>query len=336
MINARVETLQAKFRNLLDRRRCLVPADGFYEWRTDPDGEAAAGALHPCGRAACSPSPACGRSGRTRRRGELLRSCTIVTCRPNAIVEPVHDRMPVILPCGRRGAPGSRRRSAVTRPASCSCRSRPSGWRSPRSRRWSAPRQRHRRAVRPELRRRAAARRAAGPDLAISLDDEQAPREPGRGRAQVAQRRRQRVVAALHDHEFRSHAREERVELLRPGMGDLDALYVEAGRAGRVGDALGGRPARPRGLPRRPAARVGAPRSPRPSRPRSASRSSCGGSGSCRPTTSTGSGRLQAAQRGGHPVGVAADEQQQRHVSAQSATSAAARPAGAVSTPIER
>src|SRR4051794_3681247 len=40
MINARAETLRERsaFRSLLERKRCLVPADGFYEWRQDPDG----------------------------------------------------------------------------------------------------------------------------------------------------------------------------------------------------------------------------------------------------------------------------------------------------------
>jgi putative SOS response-associated peptidase YedK len=97
MINARVETLQAKFGNLLERRRCLVPSDGFYEWRTDPDGKRrpvrytlADGSLFAfAGLWAVWKDP---------QTGELLRSCTIVTCPPNDIVEPVHDRMPVILP----------------------------------------------------------------------------------------------------------------------------------------------------------------------------------------------------------------------------------------------
>jgi putative SOS response-associated peptidase YedK len=97
LINARVETLQAKFGTLLERRRCLVPADGFYEWRSDPDGKRrpvryglADGQLYAfAGLWAVWKDP---------RNGELVRSCTIVTCPPNDIVEPVHDRMPVILP----------------------------------------------------------------------------------------------------------------------------------------------------------------------------------------------------------------------------------------------
>jgi putative SOS response-associated peptidase YedK len=103
LINARVETLQAKFGNLLERRRCLVPADGFYEWRSDPDGRRrpvrytlADGRLFAfAGLWAVWKDP---------QTDGFVRSCTIVTCAPNAIVEPVHDRMPVILPPGAEAA----------------------------------------------------------------------------------------------------------------------------------------------------------------------------------------------------------------------------------------
>jgi putative SOS response-associated peptidase YedK len=98
MINVRAETLAEKpsFRSLLEKRRCLVPADGFYEWRTDPDGKrrpvrytVAGGLFAFAGLWAVWRDP---------DSGEWLRSCTILTCPPNELVEPVHDRMPVILP----------------------------------------------------------------------------------------------------------------------------------------------------------------------------------------------------------------------------------------------
>jgi putative SOS response-associated peptidase YedK len=98
LINARAETLAEKpaFRTAFRRRRCLLPADGFYEWRVGP--------------------------GKTKtptyirlKGGELFAfaglwdvwhgpdgsevpSCTLITGEPNELVKPIHDRMPVILP----------------------------------------------------------------------------------------------------------------------------------------------------------------------------------------------------------------------------------------------
>lgn len=99
MINARAETLADRpaYRRAFERFRCLIPADGFYEWQqiagesrkqpfhiTRADGElfAFAGLW----------------SVWHRGEPEELRSCTIITTAANATVAPVHDRMPVILP----------------------------------------------------------------------------------------------------------------------------------------------------------------------------------------------------------------------------------------------
>ncbi len=96
MINARSETAATKpaFRDALAGRRCLVPADGFYEWRRagkarQPyffeinDGELFAFA------------------GLWERwkdpSGQWIKSCSILTTTPNAVTSAVHDRMPVIL-----------------------------------------------------------------------------------------------------------------------------------------------------------------------------------------------------------------------------------------------
>jgi len=100
LINARAEglTSQAAFKEAFRERRCLVPADGFYEWRHDergrqpfwvarPDGELFAFA----GIWAALPARASG------EQGELLHSCAIVTTEPNDLIRPIHDRMPVIL-----------------------------------------------------------------------------------------------------------------------------------------------------------------------------------------------------------------------------------------------
>lgn len=95
-INARVETLDSRpaFRESFRERRCLVPADGFYEWRTDENGKQAIW-ISRCdsdlfafaGIWAEVPG----------RNGTPVHSCAIVTCEPNDLVRPIHDRMPVIL-----------------------------------------------------------------------------------------------------------------------------------------------------------------------------------------------------------------------------------------------
>ncbi len=104
MINARLETADERpaFRRAFERYRCLIVADGFYEWRTDPA------------------APAEGRRGPkqpfhiTRADGGLfafaglwsiwygeedqkIRSCAILTVPANETIAPLHDRMPVIL-----------------------------------------------------------------------------------------------------------------------------------------------------------------------------------------------------------------------------------------------
>jgi putative SOS response-associated peptidase YedK len=95
-INARAETLVERplFRDAFARRRCLLPADGFYEWETLADrkqpyfiSRADGGILAMAG------------LWSTWRRGEtIVRTCAIITCSANRIVGPLHDRMPVILP----------------------------------------------------------------------------------------------------------------------------------------------------------------------------------------------------------------------------------------------
>ena len=96
-INARAETVTTKpaFRAAFARRRCLLPADGFYEWERRDDGTKQPWFIH---RADGAPLAMAGlwevwRDG----EGELLRTCTVVTTRANALVEPLHDRMPVLI-----------------------------------------------------------------------------------------------------------------------------------------------------------------------------------------------------------------------------------------------
>jgi putative SOS response-associated peptidase YedK len=96
LINARAETLaeQPAFREAFEGRRCLVPADGFYEWRLGEAGKQAMWISRADGElfAFAGIWAALERPG----AGDL-HSCAIVTCEPNAELRPVHDRMPVIL-----------------------------------------------------------------------------------------------------------------------------------------------------------------------------------------------------------------------------------------------
>ncbi|MCW3049675.1 MAG: response-associated peptidase [Solirubrobacterales bacterium] len=100
MINARAETLAERpaYREAFAGRRCLVLADGFYEWERRPGGPKQAWWIT---RADGEPFAFAGlwatwRGGEPE--AEPLRTCTIVTTRANAAIGHIHDRMPVILP----------------------------------------------------------------------------------------------------------------------------------------------------------------------------------------------------------------------------------------------
>lgn len=101
LINARAESLAEKpsFRNSLRRRRCLVLADGFYEWQPQPAGR---GKIPIYFRLKSGqPFAFAGLWDRWRApEGDELATCTIITTTPNSMVAPVHDRMPVILRAG--------------------------------------------------------------------------------------------------------------------------------------------------------------------------------------------------------------------------------------------
>ena len=97
MINARAETVAEKpaFRNALKKRRCLVLADGYYEWQKTPVGK--------------RPFRIVMRSGEpfamaglwetwSDPQGNVVPSCTIITTASNDFLAPIHNRMPVILP----------------------------------------------------------------------------------------------------------------------------------------------------------------------------------------------------------------------------------------------
>ncbi len=99
MINARAETLAEKpaYRNALRSRRCLIVADGFYEWQKVGSRKqpwfVAFRDRRPFGFA--------GLWERWHGEGDTpVESCTIVTTTPNDLIAPLHDRMPVILDPG--------------------------------------------------------------------------------------------------------------------------------------------------------------------------------------------------------------------------------------------
>ncbi|HTP99831.1 MAG TPA: SOS response-associated peptidase [Casimicrobiaceae bacterium] len=97
MINARAETLAEKpaFRTSLRRHRCLVPADGFYEWKAVPG---AGKQPYHIGMKDGAPFALAGLTERwLSADGETLDTCTIVTTQANALLDPLHDRMPLII-----------------------------------------------------------------------------------------------------------------------------------------------------------------------------------------------------------------------------------------------
>lgn len=96
MINARAETVAERptFRSALLRRRCLIPADGFYEWQRSAGRRPVRITL-----ASGEPFAFAGLWDTWRDpRGDVVESCTIITTEANELLQPIHDRMPVILP----------------------------------------------------------------------------------------------------------------------------------------------------------------------------------------------------------------------------------------------
>ncbi|MCM3591666.1 MULTISPECIES: SOS response-associated peptidase [Brevibacillus] len=96
MINARAETLTERpaFRKLFVRKRCLIPADGFYEWRQTQKGKQSMRIMmkneEPFAFAGLFDTW-------TNADGVKLHTCAIITTSANEVVAGIHDRMPVIL-----------------------------------------------------------------------------------------------------------------------------------------------------------------------------------------------------------------------------------------------
>ena len=92
LINARAETLQERpsFRRAFQERRCLIPADGFYEWKERQPWYCTSATGSPCGFAGL---------WETWKGSDdsVYHSCTIVTTQASDSMQEIHDRMPVIL-----------------------------------------------------------------------------------------------------------------------------------------------------------------------------------------------------------------------------------------------
>lgn len=94
-INARAETVDTKpaFRSAFRRRRCLIPASGWYEWQQQPSGKQP-WYIHMRDN---SDMAFAGLWEKWERAGKVLETCTIIVTEANDAIAPIHDRMPVIL-----------------------------------------------------------------------------------------------------------------------------------------------------------------------------------------------------------------------------------------------
>jgi putative SOS response-associated peptidase YedK len=96
LLNARAETLLEKpaYKIPFLQKRCLIPADGFYEWKKEQNGKRPMRIVRK-DRAVFS------MAGLyeiwTAQDGRRVASCTVITTEPNGLMAPIHDRMPVIL-----------------------------------------------------------------------------------------------------------------------------------------------------------------------------------------------------------------------------------------------
>jgi putative SOS response-associated peptidase YedK len=95
--NARSETIAEKpmFRDAFKRSRCIIPASGYYEWKTTPTGK------QPYYITAADGSPlsiaGLWDQWKDIETGEPVRSCTIIVTKANALTSEIHERMPVLL-----------------------------------------------------------------------------------------------------------------------------------------------------------------------------------------------------------------------------------------------
>ncbi len=95
MINARAETVSEKpsFRSAFKKKRCLIVADGFYEWQKTDNGKQP----YHFKMKGSSPFAFAGLWETWDKEGEEVRSCSIITTDANDLMNEIHHRMPVIL-----------------------------------------------------------------------------------------------------------------------------------------------------------------------------------------------------------------------------------------------
>jgi putative SOS response-associated peptidase YedK len=98
MINARAETLAEKssFKRLLHNRRCVIVADGFYEWAKEPGTKSKTPMYITLKDHEPFAFAGLWDSWRTAS-GQQLRTCTVITTEPNALMASIHNRMPALL-----------------------------------------------------------------------------------------------------------------------------------------------------------------------------------------------------------------------------------------------
>lgn len=99
MLNAKAETLTEKpaYRGLLAKKRVLIPADGFYEWRISSVDDKKEPVRFTLADGDLFAFAGLWTSRVNQETGEITESTTIITTTPNELVAPVHNRMPVIL-----------------------------------------------------------------------------------------------------------------------------------------------------------------------------------------------------------------------------------------------
>lgn len=105
LINARAETVLEKpsFRAAIDRRRCLLPADGFYEWKQIPGRKMKQPYFIRLKNRRLFAIAGLWETWRDPESGRLIQTCTIVTTAANTMLAGLHDRMPAIIDSGRYG-----------------------------------------------------------------------------------------------------------------------------------------------------------------------------------------------------------------------------------------
>ena len=98
MINARSETVDTKpsFRSAFAKRRCLIPTDGYYEWKKVDDGKQPF-LIHRPDEGVMAMAGLWEQNVKASPDGQAVRSCTIITTDANATTHSVHDRMPVFV-----------------------------------------------------------------------------------------------------------------------------------------------------------------------------------------------------------------------------------------------